>query len=310
MASRCPALGLFLSCLALLRPRQTCLHHPAGASSCETGGVTEAGTTTWTPLPPLLCRKNALTRLPPPGTHERRSAHHVPARQRGFCPSRWLRHASGSPDAGDDPVNSRDPSGLANVGSYTETECELYNGDKWVSDSSTPGGGHCVPVPNKPWIASAIGTVGDGFATGWNETGGVTVHWVKENPKVAIGIGLGIIALGTGGIGLGADLAFEGTALTTTLVDTTAVVAGSGAAYLDTSKCLSGDNVACIAAGLGISGAAGAVPALVGDLIGVEANTLPFAVINGASAFGFVSGTAATVFDPFAADAASAEACP
>ena len=51
------------------------------------------------------------SRVPRPP--ERRPAHHVPARQRGFCPSRRLRHASDISVAGDDPVNEGDPTGLA-----------------------------------------------------------------------------------------------------------------------------------------------------------------------------------------------------
>jgi hypothetical protein len=58
------------------------------------------------------CPKNPLTRLPLPRPPERRPDHHVPARQRGFCPSRRLRHASDISVAGDDPVNEGDPSGL------------------------------------------------------------------------------------------------------------------------------------------------------------------------------------------------------
>ncbi len=38
---------------------------------------------------------------------------HASARQRAFCPSRRLRHASGTSVAGDDPVNASDPSGLS-----------------------------------------------------------------------------------------------------------------------------------------------------------------------------------------------------
>ena len=62
------------------------------------------------------CPKSALTRLARLRPPERCPAHRVPARQRGFCPSRRLRHASGFPDAADDPVNESDPSGES---SYT-----------------------------------------------------------------------------------------------------------------------------------------------------------------------------------------------
>ena len=62
------------------------------------------------------CPESALTRPSSRGPLQRRAAHHISARQRVFCPSRRLRHASGSPDAGDDPVNEADPSGLWTVG--------------------------------------------------------------------------------------------------------------------------------------------------------------------------------------------------
>lgn len=143
----------------------------------------------------------------------------------------------------------------------------------------------------------------------WNDTGGKAVHWAQTHPREAIGIGLGIVSVATGGIGLGPDLAFEGTLLTTTVADTTALATGAGAAYLDAGKCLQGDKVACIGAGLGLAGATGTLPAVIGDFIGVEADTLPFAAIKGASAFGRLSGLAATIFDPFAAAAADASTC-
>ena len=56
--------------------------------------------------------------------------------------------------------------------------------------------------------------------------GGKVVHWVSTHPKEAIGLGLGAVSILTGGVGLAADLAFEGTALTTTVAD----VAASGPA--------------------------------------------------------------------------------
>ena len=65
-----------------------------------------------TMLQAVACPKNALTRTSPHRFLKHPLFHHVPARQRAFCPSRRLRHASGSPDAGDDPVNEGDPTGL------------------------------------------------------------------------------------------------------------------------------------------------------------------------------------------------------
>jgi RHS repeat-associated protein len=170
----------------------------------------------------------------------------------------------------DDPINLTDPLGLCSANPFSSSSC---------------------------------------LSQAWNDTGGQAVHWVKQHPREAIGIGLGVVSVATGGIGLGADLAFEGTLLTTTVADTTALATGAGAAYLDTGKCLSGDKVACIGAGLGVAGAAGAVPSVIGDLIGVEVDTLPFGTIKGASAFGLLSGLSATVFDPFAAASAAVATC-
>jgi hypothetical protein len=76
----------------------------------DTRPVTAAPATT-TMARATGCPKNALTRLPPQHPRDWPSGHHVPARQRGFCPSRRLRPASEFPDAGDDPVNNEDATG-------------------------------------------------------------------------------------------------------------------------------------------------------------------------------------------------------
>jgi RHS repeat-associated protein len=131
----------------------------------------------------------------------------------------------------------------------------------------------------------------------WNDTGGKAVHYAATHPKEAIGIGLGVLSVATGGIGLAADVAFEGTLLTTTVADATAFASGAGAAYLDTGSCLSGDHIACLGAGLGIAGVLGAAPSVVGDILGVQPSTLPFALIKGFSAFGLLSGLTATEWD-------------
>jgi len=146
-------------------------------------------------------------------------------------------------------------------------------------------------------------------AQAWNDTGGKAVRWVKQHPRDAIGIGLGVVAVATGGIGLGADVAFEGTFLTTTVADATALATGAGATYLDAGNCFSGDRVACVGAGLGIAGVGGSLASVIGDFFDVEVNSLPFAVIKGASAFGLLSGLAGTVFDPFAMSLADAATC-
>ena len=62
------------------------------------------------------CQKHAFALPPFLRPHERRSGHRVPARQSAFCPSHRLQHASDISVAGDDPVNSADPSGMWTVG--------------------------------------------------------------------------------------------------------------------------------------------------------------------------------------------------
>ncbi len=79
-----------------------------------------------TMLQAVACPKNALTRTSPHRFLKHPLFHHVPARQRAFCPSRRLRHASGSPDAGDDPVNGSDPSGDRAVETQVIDRCVYF----------------------------------------------------------------------------------------------------------------------------------------------------------------------------------------
>jgi hypothetical protein len=72
--------------------------------------VSEASQTT------LACPENALTRLVSRRPLERSSSHQGRARQSGFCPSRRLRREDEIASAGDDPVNSSDPSGMSTEG--------------------------------------------------------------------------------------------------------------------------------------------------------------------------------------------------
>ena len=155
--------------------------------------------------------------------------------------------------------------------------------------------------------------MGHGADVTWNATGGKVVHFAYTHPKVAIGLGLGALSVATGGVGFAADLAFEGTALTTA-ADATALGSGVGASVLDTGACRKGEVAACVGAGLGFAGAGLGAPAVAGDLLGVEANTLPFVAIKGASAFGLNLGIGGLVIDsavaPFSPRATANGACP
>jgi hypothetical protein len=132
------------------------------------------------------CRKHAFAARAFRRTLNGLSAHAKTARKRAFCPSRRLRHASDISVAGDDPVNEGDPSGLADVGIRTETQCELYSNDKWVPKGSSPGSGYCVSAPQ----TSALGEV---------------VHFLGEHKAAIAEIAVGVVVvvvvtLATGGI--------------------------------------------------------------------------------------------------------------
>ena len=129
--------------------------------------------------------------------------------------------ASESPFTGDDPVNGTDPLGLFCLGL-----CTFTNAAKDV--------GH------------AAGDVG---------------HFVVTHPKVAIGIGLGVLAVATGGLGLAAAAGVEGITISATTLGVASVVAGGGAAALDYSGCFdtNGDGLsrtlACTGFATGLLGA-------------------------------------------------------
>jgi len=134
-----------------------------------------------------------------------------------------LVNETGQPYAytGDDPVNGTDPLGLFCLGL-----CTFTNAAKDV--------GH------------AAGDVG---------------HFVVTHPKVAIGIGLGVLAVATGGLGLAAAAGVEGITISATTLGVASVVAGGGAAALDYSGCFdtNGDGLsrtlACTGFATGLLGA-------------------------------------------------------
>lgn len=127
--------------------------------------------------------------------------------------------------------------------------------------------------------------------------------------KKEIGIGLAIVAAGTG---VGA-IAEGGFALAAVSLGT-----GLGAAAIDGRMCAQGDKVACVGAGLGsVSAVAAAFPVAGAYALGagiIEAGSLADALLNGvAGGLAFGSGSAAAGFDAaalfFPGEASEAELC-
>jgi RHS repeat-associated protein len=124
--------------------------------------------------------------------------------------------------AGDDPLNELDPLGLADVGSYTKTECQLYSNVEWVPTAN--GGGHCVATaPQEPLLfhyvahhyGAIISVVGGGVCiiasagvcavaiavgTAAEIAQQATNGTITVRSAVTTGL-LGLAALGTAGIG-------------------------------------------------------------------------------------------------------------
>jgi len=119
-----------------------------------------------------------------------------------------------------------------------------------------------------------------------------TGHFVEDH-KVAVGIGLGVLSVATGGAGF----LVEGALLTTTLSGA-AVATGAGAAVLDSADCANGSTAACVGAGLGFAGALAGGGPLVASVGGIAETSTAGAVLNGF--FGGLSlnfGAAGLVFD-------------
>lgn len=83
----------------------------------------------------------------------------------------------------------------------------------------------------------------------------VTTH------KVLVGVGLGLIAVTSGGLALPAEGALAA------ILDAVAVGAGGAASALDYGPCHAGDQAACGAFYLGAGGAAAGLVGLTGDLL-------------------------------------------
>jgi len=110
----------------------------------------------------------------------------------------------------------------------------------------------------------------------WNDTGGKAVHYVATHPKEAIGIGLGVVAVATGGAGL-----LVGGAAATTILSATAVGTGLGASALDYGACRSGSTAACVGAGLGFIGSIAGGGPLAASIGGIADESLAGSLLTG-----------------------------
>ena len=135
---------------------------------------------------------------------------------------------------GDDPLNVTDPLGLS-----------------WYNPSWVHRAWHRA-IHRLNAVRHAAASVG---------------HWVEKHPQVAIGIGLGALAVATGGAGLAVEAGVIEASTTTSLaLSTTAVASGTGATVLDGRACVHGDHAACVGAGLGAVGTlAGGGPLLASE---------------------------------------------
>jgi hypothetical protein len=93
---------------------------------------------------------------------------------------------------------------------------------------------------------------------------------------VVLGIGLGVIAVATGGLGLVA----EGE-IAPIVLGATSVASGGGAAVLDTRSCLRGDYAACAGASLGWVSVLAGLPITIALAAGVSETSLLGSVVFG-----------------------------
>jgi hypothetical protein len=194
-----------------------------------------------------------------------------------------------------------------------------------VGNVTLPAQGHNRAHP-RAQFASGTSVVGDDPVNitdplglwGWNPISDVTQaagdvgHYVvthKKGIEIGVGIGLGVLAAGTG---VGAII--EGATVAGVLLGAGSVAAGVGAGVLDYGPCVNGhEAAACLGLGLGASGAfagafgfAGAGLALGGV---VAEDSLLAAIFGGIGAFGLNVGLAGTAVDVGSAFANTAQVC-
>jgi hypothetical protein len=139
-----------------------------------------------TTLQAMPCPKSALTRFSSRGPLQRRAAHHISGRQRVFCPSRRLRHASGSPDAGDDPVNEGDPSG-----DNSAANARGRGGPSCLTIQKAFGGTSYPTTSLETLELNSDGCLGAGGSEGFHLGG-----W--DTFLVAVGVVAGVVAFASG----------------------------------------------------------------------------------------------------------------
>jgi RHS repeat-associated protein len=154
--------------------------------------------------------------------------------------------------ADDDPVNGSDPSGLWGWNPFADAEQVVHDQESFADTVRH-----------------------DAAATG---------DWVATHPQVAVGIGLGVVAVATGGLGLAALAGYASVSAIT--VGAVSVAAGTGAALLDYPACFghTGDQTTKTAACLGFGS----------GLIGAGLGTLP--ILAPESAFAVQFGTYGLAF--------------
>lgn len=121
-------------------------------------------------------------------------------------------------------------------------------------------------------------------------------HFVSEH-KVAIGIGLGVLAAATG---VGAII--EGATVAGVVLGATSFAAGAGATAFDSGPCLKHhDHAACFGLVLGVTGLVASGAGVVGavlELTGIiAADSLAAGILGGIGAFGWNIGIAGSVLD-------------
>jgi RHS repeat-associated protein len=139
--------------------------------------------------------------------------------------------------------------------------------------------------------------------TWWNPT-----TWTPETRNIVIGVGLGVLAVATGGAALAVGATAAGFAL-----GATSVGLGMGAAAMDAGPCLNDHAaVACVGLGLGASGSVAGLAGVGGVgavLAGVIAeDSLASGLLGGIGAFGFQLGLGGTAVD-FGAAIGNSDGC-
>lgn len=177
-------------------------------------------------------------------------------------------------------MNATDALGLFSWNPFSSDSCEIAaparQATSWAGDihNALP---NCVRNP---------------FG-GDNNNGGCHTTLSTSQGETAIGVALGAAALVTG-VGALADAEALGGSLA---LGGISVVSGAAAGGLDLGSCIEGNELACVGAGLGISGALAAAPELFGGLFGVTEGSSLASALTASSFFGLFLGLNGTSLD-------------